>query len=112
MCLFCKIVERAIPAKVLYEDDRVLAFADIAPQAPTHAVVIPKKHIARLDDAKSEDEALLGHLMLCATKVARDLGVAESGYRLVINNGAHAGQSVDHLHAHVLGGRALAWPPG
>src|SRR4051812_14329705 len=100
MCLFCKIVDRAIPAKVLYEDDRVLAFADIAPQAPTHAVVIPKKHIARLDEAKSEDEAMLGHLMLCAAKVARDLGVAETGYRLVINNGAHAGQSVDHLHAH------------
>jgi len=112
MCLFCKIVERAIPAKVLYEDDRVFAFADIAPQAPTHIVVIPKKHIARLDDATPEDAALLGHLMVCAAAVARDAGVAGSGYRFVINNGRDAGQSVDHLHAHVLGGRSLAWPPG
>jgi histidine triad (HIT) family protein len=112
MCLFCKIVERAIPAKVLYEDERVIAFVDIAPKAPTHAVVIPKKHIARLDDAAPEDAALLGHLLVSAAAVARQLGVADSGYRLVINNGADAGQSVEHLHAHVLGGRPLGWPPG
>jgi histidine triad (HIT) family protein len=112
MCLFCNIVERRIPAKILYEDALALAFADIAPKAPTHVLVIPKKHISSLVEATPEDAALLGHLLVCASAVAREAGVASSGFRTVINNGGDAGQSVDHLHVHVLGGRALAWPPG
>ena len=109
--LFSKIIRREIPADIVYEDDLCLAFRDINPQAPTHVLVIPKKEIARLADAGADDQALLGHLMLAAGKIARSLGVADA-FRLVVNNGADAGQSVFHLHLHILAGRKLRWPPG
>ena len=109
-CLFCRIVAGAIPAKVIAESDDCIAFRDIDPKAPVHVLVIPREHIASLDAA--EDPLLLGQIAMLAARVARDEGVAESGYRTVINNGANAGQSVPHLHMHVLGGRALKWPPG
>jgi histidine triad (HIT) family protein len=112
MTLFEKICAREIPAKIIYEDDLVLAFHDVAPQAPIHALIIPKKPIARIAEAAPEDEALLGHLLAKAAQVARQLGLAESGYRLVINNGRDGGESVPHLHCHILGGRTLNWPPG
>jgi histidine triad (HIT) family protein len=109
--LFTKIISREIPAVVVYEDARCLAFRDINPQAPTHVLLIPKKEIPRLADATAEDEALLGHMMVAAGKIARDLGVSDA-FRLVVNNGADAGQSVFHLHLHLLAGRPFAWPPG
>jgi histidine triad (HIT) family protein len=111
-CLFCKIAAGEIPAQLVYEDDRAVAFRDINPQAPTHVLVIPREHLASLADAEDGQESLLGHLLLAAARVARAGGLAESGYRTVINNGAGAGQSVFHLHLHVLGGRPLQWPPG
>ncbi len=111
-CLFCKIIAKEIPAQIVYENDHVLAFKDIHPAAPAHALVIPKRHIVGIRDAKPEDAALLGELMLAGRHVAEELGVGESGYRLVVNQGADAGQSVFHMHLHVLGGRPLAWPPG
>jgi histidine triad (HIT) family protein len=110
--LFTRIVNREIPAKIVYEDDQCLAFEDIAPKAPTHVLLIPKKEIASLDALVADDAALLGHMMLVVQKLARDLGVADGGYRLVANTGADGGQSVDHLHFHLLGGRTLDWPPG
>lgn len=109
--LFKKIIDREIPADIVYEDEQCLAFRDVNPQAPTHVLLIPKKEIPRLADATAEDEALLGHLMLAAGKIARELGMGEA-FRLVVNNGAAAGQSVFHLHLHILGGRKLNWPPG
>lgn len=109
--LFGKIIRREIPADVVYEDDLCLAFRDINPQAPTHVLLIPKKEIDRLSNAGGEDQALLGHLMLAAGKVAKQLGVGDA-FRLVVNNGAQAGQSVFHLHLHILAGRKLDWPPG
>ncbi len=112
MCLFCKIVSREIPSDIVLENDDVLAFKDVRPVAPTHALVIPKRHIASLHDAGPPDAALLGKLMLAARDVAEKLGLGSSGYRLVVNTGANAGQSVFHVHVHVLGGRAMAWPPG
>lgn len=112
MCLFCKIVGREVSADVILEDDEVLAFKDVRPAAPSHALVIPKKHITSIHEAQAEDGALLGHMMLTAQQVAEKLGLGPSGYRLVVNTGRDAGQSVFHLHVHVLGGRALAWPPG
>ena len=112
MTLFEKIIARQIPARIAYEDDSVIAFHDIHGQAPTHLLIVPKKPIARIADATAEDERVLGHLLLKAAHVARELGLENSGYRLVINNGADAGESVPHLHCHILGGRTLAWPPG
>lgn len=112
MCLFCKIIAREIPGKIVYEDDDVLAFEDIRPVAPTHTLVIPKRHIASIDEAKPEDAELLGKVLLAASKVAKQAGIQEGGWRLVINNGANAGQTVFHIHAHVLGGRGMQWPPG
>ena len=112
MTLFEKIVARQIPARIVFEDDQVLAFHDIDPKAPTHVLVIPKKPIPRIGQAGVEDQQLLGHLLLKAAEVAAKLGLASSGYRLVINHGAHGGESVPHLHCHVLGGRAMTWPPG
>ncbi len=109
--IFGKIIRREIPADIVYEDDRCLAFRDINPQAPVHVLIVPKQEIARLADAKADDQALLGHLMLAAGKVARELGV-EDAFRLVVNNGAAVGQSVFHLHLHVLAGRSFHWPPG
>ena len=110
--LFDKIITRQIPADIVYEDDLVLAFRDIKPRAPTHVLIISKKPIGRIADAKSEDEKILGHLLLKAAEVADQLGLKATGYRLVINNGPDAGESVPHLHCHILGGRTLAWPPG
>ena len=111
MTIFGKIIRRELSADIIYEDEHCLAFRDINPQAPTHVLIIPKKEIARLSDATTGDEPLLGHLMLAAGKIARSLGVEEA-FRLVVNNGADAGQSVFHLHLHLLAGRALRWPPG
>lgn len=110
--IFDKIIRREIPADIVYEDDLALAFRDIAPQAPTHILVIPKKPVVNVASAGDEDQALLGHLMLVVRNVARDEGLVEGGYRIVANNGPHGGQSVDHLHFHILGGRQLTWPPG
>jgi histidine triad (HIT) family protein len=110
--IFRKIIAKEIPAKIVYEDDRALAFRDIGPKAPVHILVIPKKEIARISEATDGDEPLLGHLLTVAAEVARREGVDASGYRLVINKGPHAGESVPHLHVHLLGGRPLAWPPG
>jgi len=112
MTLFEKIIARQIPADIVYEDDLVLAFRDIKPHAPVHVLIVPKKAIGRMADARAEDEKLLGHLLLKAAQVADQLGLKQTGYRLVINNGPHAGESVPHLHCHILGGRAMAWPPG
>ncbi len=112
MTLFEKIIEKQIPAEVVFEDDKVLAFKDIDPHAPTHVLIIPKKPIPRIGEATAEDHALLGHLMLKAAEVAQHLGLEDSGYRLVINNGKDGGESVPHLHCHILGGRSMTWPPG
>ncbi len=109
--LFSKIIRREIPAQIVYEDDLCLAFKDINPQAPVHLLIIPKKAIANLTEAETEDQSLLGHLLLTAKHLAQDLGL-EKGFRLVINNGEEAGQTVFHLHIHLLGNRPLAWPPG
>ena len=108
--LFEKIVARKIPAQIVYEDDLVLAIHDIQPQAPTHVLIFPKKPVPRIAEARPEDCHRLGHLLLKAAEVAQLLGLKE-GYRLVINNGPHAGESVPHLHCHILGGRAMGWPP-
>ena len=110
--LFEKIIAREIPADIVYQDDQVLAFRDIKPQAPVHVLVIPKKVIPRIAEAQASDQQVLGHLLLKAAQIAKELGVAQSGYRLVINNGPAAGESVPHLHLHILGGRELEWPPG
>ena len=111
-CLFCKIVAGEIPAALVHEDARAVAFRDINPQAPTHVLVIPRAHIESLNDAAQTDEPLLGHLLRVAARVANREGLSESGYRTVVNTGADAGQSVFHVHVHLLGGRNLAWPPG
>ena len=108
--IFSKIIARAIPADIIYEDDLSLAFRDVNPQAPTHFLVIPKKPIEKLSDANEEDQALLGHLLLVANKVAAQEGLSD--FRLNVNNGAGASQTVFHLHVHVLGGRPFSWPPG
>jgi histidine triad (HIT) family protein len=110
--LFEKIIDREIPADIVYEDDLVLAFRDISPKAPVHVLIVPKRPIPRVADARPEDHQVLGHLLLKAAQLAAELGVKETGYRLVINSGPHAGESVPHLHCHILGGRPLAWPPG
>jgi histidine triad (HIT) family protein len=109
--IFAKIIDREIPARIVHEDDLCLAFHDVAPRAPMHILVIPKKPIVNVGSADSEDQALLGHLMLVAARVARDAGYGDA-FRLVVNNGEGAGQTVFHLHVHVLGGRTFAWPPG
>jgi histidine triad (HIT) family protein len=109
-CLFCKIVQTKIPADVVAESDDALVVRDVNPQAPVHVLIVPKTHVRSLDEAK--DSALLGRLLVLAAKVARDEGITESGYRTVINTNADGGQSVYHLHVHVLGGRRMKWPPG
>jgi histidine triad (HIT) family protein len=111
-CLFCRIAARDIPASVVYEDDQLLGFKDINPGAPTHVLVIPKRHIATLNDLQPEDDALVGAMARAAATIAGQLGIAEAGYRTVFNTNRDAGQTVFHLHLHVLGGRPLAWPPG
>lgn len=110
--IFKRIIDREIPADVVHEDDLCLAFRDVAPQAPTHVLLIPKKEIVSLDDLTDEDAALVEHLWRVLPRLARQLGIAASGYRVVVNCGAEGGQTVPHLHFHLLGGRPLAWPPG
>jgi len=110
--LFEKIIAREIPATIVYEDDLVLAFRDIKPQAPVHVLLIPRKAIPRMAEVRPEDHKILGHLLLKAAEVAEKLGLKTSGYRLVLNNGPDAGEAVPHLHCHILGGRAMGWPPG
>ena len=111
-CLFCNIVAGKIPAKLSYQDESVIAFSDINPKAPLHALVVPRKHIATLNDLSVEDASLMGQLYLAAKQIASEAGFAERGYRTVMNCNAEAGQSVYHIHLHVLGGRSMGWPPG
>jgi histidine triad (HIT) family protein len=111
-CIFCRIAEKKIPARIVYEDDLVLAFEDVNPQAPVHTLIIPRKHIATLLDAGDEDLHLYGHIMNVANIIAREKGIAERGFRLVTNCNPESGQSVYHIHFHLLGGRYMQWPPG
>ncbi len=111
-CIFCRIARGAIPAKLAYEDDDAVAFHDIDPRAPVHVLIIPRRHIPAVDHLAAGDVDMMGKLFMVARQLARELGVADSGYRLVVNSGADAGQSVDHIHMHLLGGRPLKWPPG
>jgi histidine triad (HIT) family protein len=111
-CIFCRVVAGDVRADTIFEDDRCVAFRDINPQAPVHVLIIPREHFESLDEAGRGDEPVLGHMLRVAARVANDEGLAESGYRTVINTGAGAGQSVLHLHLHVLGGRQMNWPPG
>jgi histidine triad (HIT) family protein len=111
-CLFCNVLEKKIPADVVYEDEHALAFRDIRPVAPTHVLVIPKKHIAAIHELTDEDASTMGRVILAARTVAKQQGLEDDGYRLVINDGDAAGQTVHHIHVHVLGGRSLSWPPG
>jgi histidine triad (HIT) family protein len=111
-CLFCRIVAGEIPSEKLYEDDVVVAIRDIAPRAPTHILLLPRRHIQSAAELTEEDAPMLGRLFAVAAQLARDGGIADSGYRLVSNVGRWGGQSVDHLHVHLMGGRAFAWPPG
>lgn len=111
-CIFCRIAQGEIPAQVVREDDDTIAFRDLDPKAPLHVLVIPRRHIGSVNDLRPSDGAVMGALFVAAREVARSEGVAEAGYRLVMNTGAAAGQSVQHVHLHVLGGRTLLWPPG
>jgi histidine triad (HIT) family protein len=111
-CLFCRIAADEIPAKKVHEDEDVVAFHDINPQAPTHVLVIPRRHIASLDDMRDGDVEAIGTTVLRATEIARQLNLHQDGYRIVVNNGEGAGQTVFHIHVHVLGGRRFSWPPG
>lgn len=111
-CLFCRIVNREIPASIVYDDDDVVAFNDIDPKAPTHVLVIPKKHIASLSALSEDDDAVIGKLARVAAGIAADRGIAESGFRTVFNTNRDAGQTVFHVHLHLLGGRSMTWPPG
>jgi len=110
-CLFCKIVDGTVPSAAVYQDELCYAFADIHPHAPTHVLVVPRRHIASLADVQRDDQRLLGHLLWVAAEIARIKGLG-NGYRVVVNNGDDGGQTVDHLHLHVLGGRSMTWPPG
>lgn len=111
-CLFCRIVAKEIPSKVVYEDKQVLAFHDINPAAPVHVLIVPKQHRTSLLDVTPDDQAVLGHLQLVAGQLAREFGLEERGFRLVSNCGEEGGQTIGHLHFHLLGGRTLQWPPG
>ncbi|MBR2886012.1 MAG: histidine triad nucleotide-binding protein [Clostridia bacterium] len=111
-CLFCKIIKGEIPSNKVYEDDAVFAFRDIEPQAPVHILIIPKEHIASANELNDENSAIVGHIFSVAAKIAKSEGIAEGGYRIVNNCGADGGQTVGHLHFHMLGGRSLQWPPG
>ena len=110
--IFAKIIRKEIPAKIVFEDDRAMAFRDVTPKAPVHILIVPKKDIARISEAAAGDEPVVGHLLTVAAEIARKEGIDGTGYRLVINKGAHAGESVAHLHVHLLGGRPMNWPPG
>ena len=111
-CLFCKIAAHELDTTLIYEDHEIVAFHDIAPQAPHHILIIPKKHIATINDIQPEDNALIGNMMLAAQKIARELGLSDDGYRVVMNCNRHGGQAVYHIHFHLLGGRQMGWPPG
>jgi len=111
-CLFCKIIAREIPATIVYEDDRVLAFNDINPQASTHLLVVPKRHVATLNDLTADDDALVGEVVRRAAALAKERGISAGGFRTVFNTNRDAGQTVFHIHLHLIGGRSLAWPPG
>jgi histidine triad (HIT) family protein len=111
-CLFCRIAAGAIPARLAYEDDEVLAFHDLDPRAPVHVLIIPREHVASVNELTAEHGPLIGRLYVAAKQIAAELGVSDSGYRLVVNCGGDAGQSVAHIHLHLLGGRPLKWPPG
>ena len=111
-CIFCKIVAGEIPADILYQDDDVMCFRDVSPQAPTHLLVIPKKHIGSIAELEQSDTDIAGKILVTATKMAKQDGVSESGYRVAMNCGAEGGQTVGHIHMHVLGGRQMGWPPG
>lgn len=111
-CLFCKIIKREIPGSIVYEDDRVLAFNDINPQAPTHVLVVPKRHIASLNDITPEDDQIVGELVRRAAAIASGRGISAGGYRVVFNTNRDAGQTVFHIHLHLIGGRSMHWPPG
>lgn len=111
-CIFCEIIEKKRPAKIIYEDEFVVAFDDINPQAPVHVLVIPKKHISTILDIKDEDKVLLGYLFQIGNKIVKDRGVAERGFRFVMNCNSEAGQTIYHMHLHILGGRWMLWPPG
>ena len=110
--LFQKIADKELPSTIVFEDEHVVAFKDINPQAPVHLLIVPRKPIPRIAEAGPDDHPVLGHLLLKAAHVARELGLEENGYRLVFNNGPHAGEAVPHLHCHILGGRQMKWPPG
>ena len=111
-CLFCKIIDRQIPASIVYEDDRVLAFNDINPQGPTHVLVIPKRHISSLNELTEGDDQIVGEVVRRAAVIANDRGISAAGFRTVFNTNRGAGQTVFHIHLHLIGGRSLAWPPG
>jgi len=111
-CLFCKIIAGEIPSKIVYQDDRILAFEDINPQAPTHILLIPRTHYASLNEVPEKESDLIGHLLLSARRIAAERGMGERGFRIVLNTGPDAGQDVFHIHFHLLGGRAMTWPPG
>lgn len=111
-CLFCRIAAGSLPAKIVHQDPQCVAFEDLHPQAPTHVLVIPRKHVSSLRECGPEDQAILGHLLLACAAVARQKGLGEHGYRIVANSGRDGGQTVFHLHFHLLGGRAMTWPPG
>ncbi len=111
-CLFCKIIQGEIPAKLQYQDEKVIAFEDINPQAPVHTLIIPRQHIATLNDLAAETALLVGHMALTAANLAKQFGIDEDGYRVVMNCNSGAGQSVFHIHMHLLGGRIMTWPPG
>jgi histidine triad (HIT) family protein len=111
-CLFCRIVQREVPASIVFEDERLLAFNDINPQASTHVLVVPKRHIETLNDVSATDDQLVGEMVRRAAAIAKERGISESGYRTVFNTNREAGQSVFHIHLHLLGGRSLGWPPG
>jgi histidine triad (HIT) family protein len=111
-CIFCKIIEKKIPSRIVYEDERILAFEDMNPQAPVHTLVVPKRHIPDIHSMAEKDKELVGHLFFAANKIADGKSIVERGYRMVINNGAGVGQTVFHLHLHILSGRNFSWPPG
>ena len=111
-CLFCQIVNREIPASIVYEDDRVLAFNDINPQAPTHVLVVPKRHVASLNELSADDDEMVGELVRRAAAIAKERGISAGGFRTVINTNREAGQTVFHIHLHLMGGRPMHWPPG
>lgn len=111
-CLFCNIAAGKTPAKIIYQDEKIVAFDDISPRAPQHKLIIPRKHLATLNDMTDEDKDLLGQMMFIAKRLATDYGIAESGYRVLLNCNADGGQVIFHLHLHLLGGRSLRWPPG